>query len=551
MNFLEHEGKNSGTKNYSKDRFQYYRTRSNEKSIYLRCFAYLNRSGPKCTATAKIDIQQNFLVELQPHNHDALTDQMEVEKFKRRVKKRVLENPHQSARVIFNDESRQHPEAARQVSYKQIESTLQKIKLKVRPKNPQSLHEYVDELQSHPELSKYFRGSVNNLDGEINAVLFSTDPLTDSLLTATSVAFDGTFFVCPRPFVQVFTIFSAHENHFFPAVVVLMIKRDKKSYLNVFQKIKELSPNFMPEFCISDFEKASRQAFKEIWPDSVLSGCYFHFSQSVLRKLKKLGLLPLFRRNNEFQKYARCFMAFSLLPENDFDQVFSALDAQVLEGISNLEKSLIQKFKIYFKKTWLSPSVRNQLSVFGKPFTTNNGSETFHAQFKKHFLSSQPNIWAFSSELGRILDAYGVDLDRLQSGLQITRNRKKRVARNLARRERAQEKLRSNKISSLRYLKIVSHTLDSLIQRQTENQVPESDSENEMEVAEAAENNLPSTTPQTPECMICTDSYHERWVFTPCGHSELCPDCNSLFTGEQRLCPICRVQIQGRLRIFI
>ncbi len=535
-NYVVHDGKCTGTKNFSKDGFQYYRTRSTEKAIYIRCVRYLGkRNLNKCPATAKIVLESDILVEMKSHNHDGSHSAEAVEQFKRAVKKKVSENPHLSARVIFNDESQKVPEAASQVSYRHLESTLQKIKRKVRPKNPGSIEEYVEKLQEEPELSPYFRGTIEDASGHLNGVLFSTEQLTSSLESVSNVAFDGTFFVCPRPFVQVFTLFSARGDHFFPAFVVLMKSRDEASYKNVFQKIKCLAPNFIPTFAISDFEKAARKAFKAVWPECETAGCYFHFSQCILRKIKKLGLLPLFRKSKTFKKYAQAFMAFSLLPEHDFDEVFRTLDSQVFEGLTNLENSLIREFKKYFKKTWLSDSVRHNLSVFGKPFTTNNGSETFHAQFKKHFISPKPNIWAFTSQLGKILEAYGLDLERFENGLQITRNRKKRVALNLERRAKAQEKLESGMISSMKYLYTVSHTIDSLVTRQTENENAHSDSDSDTEEAELEP--LPPPESRGPCCTICTDIFHETWVFTPCGHGELCPDCNSLFTGEARPCP--------------
>ena len=547
-------GKHSRTKNYISDGFTYFRTKSNEKNIYLKCVSYFNKSGQRCTASAKIDVASDRLIQLKPHNHQVPTQENNVTKFKEIVKNRVRENPHLSARTIFNDVSQENPEAARHVSYKMIESTLQKIKLSVRPTNPSTIEEYVEKLSQNEELSPYFRGTITE-GNETTGVLFSTEKLSTALELGVHAAFDGTFFVCPKLFGQVFTLFTANGNHFFPAFVAIMKNRKQKSYQSLFQKIQELAPGFTPEFVISDFEKASRKSFKAVWPNAQLSGCYFHFSQSILRKVKQIGLLPLFRRNSAFKKWTKALMAFSLLPENHFDSVFQILENQTFDGLSNIEKNMVQKFKAYFKRTWLTPSVKNQLSVFKKPFTTNNGSESFHAQFKKHFISPQPNIWAFTSQLGKILEANGLDYERLENGLQITRAQKKKVAKNLARRQRAQDKLEQNKITPLQYLYQVSHTLDSLVVRQTENDGGISDEDDGVELEEEAQENMDIQAVETSvpgsECDVCTERYTETWVFIPCGHGSLCPDCSSLFSGDQRPCPHCRQPITSRLRVFL
>ena len=39
-----------------------------------------------------------------------------------------------------------------------------------------------------------------------------------------------------------------------------------------------------------DFEKSARKAIKSIFPDSLLFGCFFHFTKALWNKAKKEGL---------------------------------------------------------------------------------------------------------------------------------------------------------------------------------------------------------------------------------------------------------------------
>ena len=40
-----------------------------------------------------------------------------------------------------------------------------------------------------------------------------------------------------------------------------------------------------------DFEKAARKALNEIFPESNIIGCYFHFIKALWKKAKKFGLI--------------------------------------------------------------------------------------------------------------------------------------------------------------------------------------------------------------------------------------------------------------------
>ena len=67
----------------------------------------------------------------------------------------------------------------------------------------------------------------------------------------------------------------------------------------ILDSIRTNIPNFNPTTAISDWQPAPRNAFKEIYPMTKLSGSWFHFISRIWAKTQKLGLTQGFRENYE------------------------------------------------------------------------------------------------------------------------------------------------------------------------------------------------------------------------------------------------------------
>jgi len=70
----------------------------------------------------------------------------------------------------------------------------------------------------------------------------------------------------------------------------------------------------MPRRIVVDFEQALMIAIETEFPTSALSGCYFHFTQSLWRHVQNLGLASHYRRDRRLQKAIRKVMAIGFLP---------------------------------------------------------------------------------------------------------------------------------------------------------------------------------------------------------------------------------------------
>ena len=81
--------------------------------------------------------------------------------------------------------------------------------------------------------------------------------------------------------------------------------------------IINLQADFTPSHVIVDYEAAAIGALEEVFPTATISGCLFHFSQAILRKVSKLGLRTRYLQDEEFRMTVRSLIAMAFIPVSD------------------------------------------------------------------------------------------------------------------------------------------------------------------------------------------------------------------------------------------
>ena len=74
-------------------------------------------------------------------------------------------------------------------------------------------------------------------------------------------------------------------------VFIFMTRRTQAMYVAMLTRLHERSAELYevdlePRIITTDFEKGAINAFQEVVPHVTVSGCHFHISQSVLRKVR-------------------------------------------------------------------------------------------------------------------------------------------------------------------------------------------------------------------------------------------------------------------------
>ena len=114
--------------------------------------------------------------------------------------------------------------------------------------------------------------------------IFSPENLAKLGVNTKVVQCDGTFCTAPSTatghFYQILMFQAKFDGHVMPFIKVVMTGKSGALYKAVFKRIKEELPDSVnPETVMCDFEAALQNGLQEIFPDAIVTGCWFHFSQ--------------------------------------------------------------------------------------------------------------------------------------------------------------------------------------------------------------------------------------------------------------------------------
>lgn len=203
--------------------------------------------------------------------------------------------------------------------------------------------------------------------------------------------FDGTFKSCSKQFLQIYTIHvdigsTSSETNVIPVIFVLLPNKTNR----LFKLIKEHIPNFNPDIITIDFEAATIQAIKDVFSNTQISGCNYHFNQSLWRKVQNIGLVDEYRDNDEIRINIRMCSALALIPLQDIDEGWLI----IMENSPDNEK--LKLFHDYFVEQWLENTIisKDIWNCFQKRHRTNNIVEGWDSRLNKQFNRPRPTFLA-------------------------------------------------------------------------------------------------------------------------------------------------------------
>ena len=172
-------------------------------------------------------------------------------------------------------------------------------------------------------------------DEDLQVIIFATMGNLQHLGRANIWYGDVTFSVCPSLFYQLYTIHAEVYGQTVPLVYSLLPSKSRKCYKFMWLKLQELMAQREIHPRIqgyrSDLEVAPITTISMFTPESVAT-CFFHLAQAQWRKIQSLGLTDLYRENEEYSIFLRCFTAIAFVPEaNVVVEYFNHLSASVPE----------------------------------------------------------------------------------------------------------------------------------------------------------------------------------------------------------------------------
>ena len=185
------------------------------------------------------------------------------------------------------------------------------------------------------------------------------------LQDACVVFVDSTFRVVPALFCQLFTIFIPHADYSFPICYALMTRKTTDLYRAVLERLHQLAPQFAPTQLIADFEDAPAAAFRVVFGEQLqISGCWFHYAQAVIRRMKKLRLQKAYTTDEQTQLAFRCVLSLPLLPCNDTEPGLG--DVKLLDIDDSASNQLMQQLFRYVERHW-TKEVKHRAVAFVGP----------------------------------------------------------------------------------------------------------------------------------------------------------------------------------------
>ncbi|KAJ8684997.1 hypothetical protein QAD02_020790 [Eretmocerus hayati] len=207
---------------------------------------------------------------------------------------------------------------------------------------------------------------------------------------------DATFLSRPKVhgITQLFTIMARNDGKCFPCIWILMSSRKAHAYEACLKEMKEnIWPKMKPVEVIADFEEAMEIAWQNMYPDAKLTGCYFHFTQALLRNAIKKGAASRrnLQDNPERHLILRMVMALALLPVDGIPETYKAIKALARKK----HGTHFDKFFEYFDEYWIKRRGPERFSVYDKLDKTNNEQESMHKILNFLFKNRRPHPWRF------------------------------------------------------------------------------------------------------------------------------------------------------------
>ena len=149
-----------------------------------------------------------------------------------------------------------------------------------------------------------------------------------------------------------------------------------------------------------------------LFPSSRVSGCYFHFNQSLYRKICLLGFDKLYKRDGVERETFKRIMAIPFVRAEDMEEAYDLIKQQAPESI--------EPFLTYFEDTYFAPGCRfdrTMLTTCGNfSLRTTNHVEGWHNAFNRSVGIHHANLWRFIKKLQEQQAIFEARLLIVQSG---------------------------------------------------------------------------------------------------------------------------------------
>ena len=289
------------------------------RKIYWRC------AEPQCRVPLQTDDfvpggNITVLNVLAPvHNHGPDDDRLNRARFIQAIKDVISDDPSLPIRRAYDSEFMRLPARNRleAPSFNEIRSTLNRHRATLIPPIPAN----IGQVDIQGAWAQTWGGArkLLSIDNQLGVVVFASQRELEVLSRCTQIFIDGTFRSAPHPYSQIVTIHGNYLNWRMPLAMALLTGKRQEQYRAVLRVIQlEIfgitHRPFAPTEVVTDFEIGLINAIHMELPLARTYGCYFHFTQSIMRRVAELGLKGAYQQDPDVQQIIRRMLGLGYLP---------------------------------------------------------------------------------------------------------------------------------------------------------------------------------------------------------------------------------------------
>lgn len=183
-------------------------------------------------------------------------------------------------------------------------------------------------------------------DSEHHMLVFATEQEPAHLCRSQTLFLDGTHLSAPGLFAQLYPLGDTAVS----CVYAFIPGRSQEIYEELFsavsRKCEELELFCDPTTFMTDFEQAAIRCISGVFADHVSHrGCVNHLTQNTWRKIQELGLVELYKNDEDVKLFCGMLDGLASLPVDEVSHGMGFLKVKVPGGLEELVT--------YFDKTYV------------------------------------------------------------------------------------------------------------------------------------------------------------------------------------------------------
>jgi hypothetical protein len=333
-----------------------------------------------CPAEIVLDTDIYVKESQKEHSHFGSIYEVAKAQIYSKAKKMIRIDPKRGVDEIITEVLRNYPDAVqRRVKRKNLERVLYHTNdvLLNHPKGPTTPEELIipEEWSIFPDGEPYVIGDLvlaRTPRASAERMILFTHPRNLRWLSECSVvAGDGTFamrFPPQAEWRQLYIIHGHVRDTFIPLVGIASNSSTGRMYASSLTYLRDYMHQVMgidwkPSVFLSDFEASVISALPRVFTHGGFQhkGCWFHFSQAIMKRVKSAGLQKAYSKDTELRAFVDKLRYMALVPFFSIARCFTTL----IDGRNREVTDLFTKYPAlhtlvydYYLPTWLGANRR-------------------------------------------------------------------------------------------------------------------------------------------------------------------------------------------------